>query len=272
LFFPKPDEPPKNDLVHVPLRPAFGFGELLELDIKFPLYFNTKPDRSARHDYTKVTPRLANARTFLRFVFDVAIAMRLTVTRAMVKSIRISGKKLAQMREERHLTQDELAQRIGATRGAVGHWELEDVARVLPRLFRRITEELKVEPATLIVDGNVEIGRAPEAPKLDRPALKKLVRAVEKSGDREAAWDLVYEAIYAVGRMEGATVGEVVGALKEGLREARRGPQPPDDGTGTRGGTRDANDYASGPLDYRLNKEGGEQPPPPPKKPKGKGK
>jgi hypothetical protein len=48
----------------------------------------------------------------------------------------------------------------------VGHWELEEVARVLPRLFRRITEELRVEPGALLANGDAVI--APPSPSSPR--------------------------------------------------------------------------------------------------------
>jgi transcriptional regulator with XRE-family HTH domain len=139
------------------------------------------------------------------------------------------------VREKKGMSLREVGNAIGRTESRM--WQVEQKATsqmhrsALAKLAGALGFESLEEFEKQWQSTPVAVPASPTPVPVDRPAVKKLVRAVEKSGDREAAWDLVYEAIYAVGRMEGATVGEVVGALKEGLREARRGPQLPDDGT-----------------------------------------
>jgi transcriptional regulator with XRE-family HTH domain len=88
----------------------------------------------------------------------------------MVKSIKISGKKLARMREELFFSQERFAQEVGQSRGNIARLEAEDVVGILPSKFRQMAEGLKIPADELMKRIGVNGLPTPQAGYLKKAA------------------------------------------------------------------------------------------------------
>jgi len=92
----------------------------------------------------------------------------------MVKAIKISGKKLATLRNERFYSQEEFSRISGMSKGNVARLEGLPVAGIYPKSFRKIAEELKLSAEQLFQKigateqeiQKAEAGRSADASKL----------------------------------------------------------------------------------------------------------
>ena len=67
----------------------------------------------------------------------------------MIADMRIDGEKVKAAREQRFLSQRELADRAGVNRNTVWRIETDGPADVHPRTIRKVAEALSVDPASL---------------------------------------------------------------------------------------------------------------------------
>lgn len=89
----------------------------------------------------------------------------------MVKSVQVSGSKLATLRRERFYTQDELGAAIGMTGGGVRRIETAQSTGIQMKNFRRLAEVMKFSPDELqkrIGADQVETNGSPATKVLDQ--------------------------------------------------------------------------------------------------------
>ena len=68
----------------------------------------------------------------------------------MLADVRIDGEKVRATREQRFLSQRELADKAGVNRNTVWRIETSGHTDVHPRTIRRLAEALSVDPASLL--------------------------------------------------------------------------------------------------------------------------
>lgn len=71
----------------------------------------------------------------------------------MLTVVKIDGEKVRAAREERFLSQRELADKAGVNRNTVWRIEVSGLTEVHPRTIRKLAKALDVDPASLVPKG-----------------------------------------------------------------------------------------------------------------------
>jgi transcriptional regulator with XRE-family HTH domain len=67
-------------------------------------------------------------------------------------AVKIDGTKLKSLREQRFLTREELAEKVGSHRDHIGRLERGEVANPRMTTIRNLAEALEVDPSELVDD------------------------------------------------------------------------------------------------------------------------
>lgn len=104
--------------------------------------------------------------------------------RAQLKTISISGEKLAEARRLALLSQEEFAQMVGIAKGSLVRLEAREVSAVLPSNFRKLAAAFKIDPDEL----SKRIGATGPKNKVKKPGGRKrklipwsAIRSMEES-------------------------------------------------------------------------------------------
>jgi transcriptional regulator with XRE-family HTH domain len=67
-------------------------------------------------------------------------------------AVKIDGAKLKSLREQRFLTREELAEKVGSHRDHIGRLERDEIETPRMTTIRKLAEALDVDPSTLVDD------------------------------------------------------------------------------------------------------------------------
>src|SRR5688500_14357845 len=135
----------------------------------------------------------------------------------MVKSIKISGPKLAALRARLFFSQDELGARLEMAGGSVGRLEQQREGGMLPKNFRKLEGVAKTTPEKLLAEigagdpkngaATIGLSRVGEIEMKTVP----LYRHLFATGFREAAQDSSAERTPIPGEVSADFAAEIVG-------------------------------------------------------------
>jgi transcriptional regulator with XRE-family HTH domain len=124
----------------------------------------------------------------------------------MTKGIRISGKKLAALRDAKRFSQSDLSRELGVQRETVWRYEQQDVVGVMPAVFRKMLGVLGAG------EGELLAGEGP---------MPKRVKPPEKPAIPEDLWDRLKQAAALLGTTPEALVVDFVARVERKAKPPR---------------------------------------------------